>query len=85
MASRPWSDEEAEILEQFADHRDWLDKALEHLPDRTPTALRSRMQLIRAGTGRSNAHSNGSEWMSDAMNASRQLLEAIQRAGVHPV
>lgn len=85
MASRPWSEEEAEILEQFADHRNWLDKALEHLPDRTPTALRSRMQLIRAGTGRSNTHSNGSEWMNEAASASRQLLEAIERAGVRPV
>jgi hypothetical protein len=85
MASRPWSEDEVAVLEHHADERDWLDKAIAKLPDRSPKALRSRMQKVRLELGPTHDRYVDRAWMAEAANASQRLLAAIQRAGLSAV
>lgn len=81
MASRPWSQSEVAVLEGHADERDWINKALVKLPNRSEKALRSRMQKVRLDLGSSgNRYVDGS-WMAEAMSATHRLLEATLRVG----
>jgi hypothetical protein len=82
VASKPWADHELKLLERHVDDRQWLVKVAPKLPYRSVASLRGRMQLVRIETGTGHSHSNGSEWMRDAADATRRLLEATLRVGV---
>jgi hypothetical protein len=85
MASRAWSEQELEALSQNRDRRDWFIAVSGKFVDRSPAALRSMMQKIRADAGMSDQRCVDSAWMADAINGTRRLLVAIEQAGVYPV
>lgn len=82
MASRPWSDDELDLLESYAEDRDWLPRAMEALPHRSVNQLRNRMQAVRAQAGMGRTHVHDGSWMSAAAAATDRLLEATLRVGV---
>jgi hypothetical protein len=86
MASAaPWSDDELQVLEDFAECRNWIDAALAELPGRTKAAARSMMQKVRIRLGAcSSPKIHEGSWMVNAINGSRQLLEALERSGLRP-
>jgi hypothetical protein len=84
MASRPWSDDELAVLEDYAEDRAWLEKALGELPGRSVAAARSMMQKVRSRLGMSDQRFVDGPWMVDAALASQRLLQAMIDAGVRP-
>jgi hypothetical protein len=90
MASKPWSADEEKVLERHAHRRDWFGAVASEIRDRSPTALHSRMQLVRADLGLTQKRGpyrpqvdedSDHNWMTLASDASRQLLEATLRVG----
>lgn len=81
MARLTWTADERAILETLAGHRHWINEAMEQLPHRSEASVRCMMQTIRAETGVTHADA---PWMAAAVDASRELLAALQRTGLRP-
>lgn len=81
MARHPWTADERAILESLAAHRCWISEARARMPHRSEPSIRCMMQTIRAETGVTHADA---PWMAAAVDASRELLAALQRTGLRP-
>lgn len=85
MASRVWSNDDLQVLEQHAANDDWRNALADLFPDRTPDAIQTRLSKLRSELGIKGKR-GAREEDQDRMNAksvvaSQQLLEATLRVG----
>lgn len=86
MASRPWANEELAVLHELAERLDWAEEAADRLPNRSNSSIHSAMTGVRRQRGivaeRGRPSKEG--WMTDAINGTTRLFEALQRTGLRP-
>jgi hypothetical protein len=85
MASRAWSIDDIQVLEQHANNDDWLDVVSEQFPERSPASIKTKMSKLRSELG-IKGRRGAREEDQDRMNAksvvaSQALLEATLRLG----
>lgn len=83
MASRPWSEQELELIERHAPLSDWR-TVLQQLPDRTANAVKVRMTKLRRELGFPDGRGTVDDWaeyQAKSVVASQQLCEATLRVG----
>jgi hypothetical protein len=85
MASRVWSSDDLQVLEQHAANDDWRNALSNLFPDRTQHAIKTRLSKLRSELGvkgRRGAREKTQEIMNaEAIPASQRLLEATLRVG----
>jgi hypothetical protein len=86
MASRVWTENDLQVLEQHVANDDWLQIVTKHFPDRSAAAIKTRISKLRSELG-IKGRRGGREEDQDRMNAksviaSQRLLEATLRVGV---
>jgi hypothetical protein len=85
MASRVWSSDDLQVLEQHAANDDWRNALSNLFPDRTQHAIKTRLSKLRSELGvkgRRGAREKTQEIMNaEAVPASQRLLEATLRVG----
>lgn len=74
-----WSQADRDCLKALANRRDWIDSAVERLPNRTVAALRCMMQKVREEMGLTQPR-----FAERASGADGRLLEALQLTGERP-
>jgi hypothetical protein len=85
MASRAWSVDEIQVLEQHVSNDDWLDAVTDKITDRSFHAVKTKMSKLRSELGIKGKR-GAREEDQDTMNAksviaSQRLLEATLRVG----
>jgi hypothetical protein len=85
MASRVWSSDDLQVLEQHAANDDWRNALSNLFPDRTQHAIKTRLSKLRSELG-IRGRRGAREEDQDRMNAksviaSERLLEATLRVG----
>lgn len=85
MASRAWSHDDLQVLEQHASNDDWLEVVTEQFPERSPASLKTRMSKLRSELGikgRRGAREEDQDRMNaKAAVATQRLLEATLSVG----
>jgi hypothetical protein len=85
MASRVWSDDDLQVLEQHAANDDWRNALSNIFPDRTDHAIKTRLSKLRSELGlkgkRGAREEDQDRMNAKSVGASRQLLEATLRVG----
>jgi hypothetical protein len=85
MASRVWTDDDLQVLEQYAENDDWLEAVTGCFPDRSAAAIKTRISKLRSELGikgRRGARAEDQDRMNaKSVTASQQLLEATLRVG----
>lgn len=85
MASRVWTDDDLQVLEQHAANDDWRNALSNLFPNRTDHAIKTRLSKLRSELGIKGKR-GAREEDQDTMNAksvvaSQHLLEATLRVG----
>lgn len=85
MASRPWSEDDLQVLEQHADNDDWREALTGLFPDRSEDAIKVRLSKLRSELGIKGKR-GAREEDQDRMNAksvvaTQKLLEATLSVG----
>lgn len=75
-----WAAADLKFLKSLSHRRDWIEEAKAAFPSRSEQALRCIMHKVREGLGTSNSRAHGSN--ANAINGSRELLQALEAAGV---
>jgi hypothetical protein len=85
MASRVWTNDDLQVLEQHAGSEDWLEAVMDRFPDRSLAAIKTRISKLRSELGikgRRGAREEDQDRMNaKSVTASQQLLEATLRVG----
>jgi hypothetical protein len=80
MASRVWSSDDLQVLEQHAANDDWRNALSNLFPDRTQHAIKTRLSKLRSELGvkgRRGAREKTQEIMNaEAIPASQRLRES---------
>jgi hypothetical protein len=85
MASRVWTTDDLQVLEEHAANDDWREALAGLFPDRSEDAIKTRLSKLRSELGIKGKR-GAREEDQDRMNiksvaASQQLLEATLRVG----
>jgi hypothetical protein len=85
MASRAWTSDDLQVLEDHVANDDWRDALAGLFPDRSEDAIKTRLSKLRSTLGIKGKR-GAREEDQDRMNAksavaSQQLLEATLRVG----
>lgn len=85
MASRVWTSDDLQVLEQHVSNDDWLEALKGKFPHRSPGAIKIRISKLRSELGikgRRGAREEDQDRMNaKSVQASQQLLEATLRVG----
>lgn len=85
MASRVWSPDDLQVLEQHAHNDDWLDAVTGRFPDRSLAAIKTRISKLRSELGikgrRGAREEDQDRANAKAVVATQQLLEATLKVG----
>jgi hypothetical protein len=85
MASRAWSNDDLQVLEDHVANDDWRDALAGLFPDRSDHAIKTRLSKLRSTLGikgkRGAREEDQDRMNAKSVGASQQLLEATLRVG----